>query len=299
MSDFNKKFQLGGKPFIIAAVTYIIGYSLLHWIFYLKYYLIPVKEMVFLFWLPFLFAWLPVWIWVKPALRNFNFRRKDDPEFKLSALASFLIAIPAIIAQHYLETATGALTSLNSIYEYATKPATRYYSIRTQFLGKDLMGVSYSTDLSGKYNKNYNMHAAVAIPIFEKASDTVGVRKSEYWLIQKYSKTISNRKNDIEKRNEYERFKAESLANFDTLNLKNITYLQHIKNADLQDTYERAVYSSLTEVPYRPVLFLFKTDPFEKRNGNTLYWFAGTFVAAIIVWFLIISALDLKEKSLI
>ncbi|MCH5690222.1 hypothetical protein LWM68_41950 [Niabella sp. W65] len=136
---------------------------------------------------------------MKPALRNFNFRRKGDPEFKLSALASFLIAIPAIIAQHYLETATGALTSLNSIYEYATKPATRYYSIRTQFLGKDLMGVSYSTDLSGKYNKNYNMHAAVAIPIFEKASDTVGVRKSEYWLIQKYSKTISNRKNDIEK----------------------------------------------------------------------------------------------------
>lgn len=296
MSDLIRKFRLGGRPFIKAAVIFIGIYSLLHWVLYLKYYLIPVKEMVFLFWLPFLFAWLPVWIWVKPALRNFKFRRKDDPEFKLSALASFLIAIPAIIAQHYLETATGALTSLNSIYEYAKKPATRYFSIRRQFLDKHLMGVSYGTSVSGRHNNNYNMYVAVALPIFEKASDTVGTRKSEYWLIQKYSKTISNRKSNIEKGNEYERFKAESLADFDTLNLKNITYLQHIKNVDLLDTYERAVYSSSMQVPYRPVLFLFKTDPFEKRNGNKLYWFAGVFAFSIIVWFLIISFLSLKQK---
>ncbi|MCH5599767.1 hypothetical protein [Niabella ginsengisoli] len=296
MNVFKEKFEIAGKPFLFIAISYILGYSFLHWLLYLKYYLIPVKEIIFGYWIPFLLVWIPIYIWLKPKLKKLSFKKKDTV-FRLMGLAAFMIAISTIVVQYYIETATGVLTELTSIKEYPNKPVTKYYSTKNYFIGREFKGVNYYTKVSGKRNRTYTMYAVIAVPIFEAVGDTMVQRSCSYWLVHKYQKNISNRKSFEEKQQIFEDFKKGSISNFDTLQLNNINYLERIGNVDLFDVYERAIYASSIEVPYRPVFFSMKTTSFSNRNGNKLLWSLVTFFMLCSIWMLALYLAKLKNEN--
>lgn len=128
MAGFTNKLKFIYKPFVIIATGFIITYTFLHWLLFIKAG-IPLKEEILNFWLPFGLPWIPVFIWLRPRIKLLQFKN-DNGSFFYQLIACIAIAIPTIIAQEYLITATGKLTQLDNISQILQHDKTKYYSIK-------------------------------------------------------------------------------------------------------------------------------------------------------------------------
>ena len=77
------------------------------------------------------------------------------------------MAAPVIIAQKYMETASGELTPLTYVEDIAKLPETKYYTIANFYIDTaQNKGTAYSADVSGKYGSRLNLHVFVSCPLY-------------------------------------------------------------------------------------------------------------------------------------
>src|ERR671911_270910 len=113
----KEKFNLVYLHFIIIAVCFIIIYTFLNWVLFIKTDFITIKEQVINFWMPCLLPWIPILIFLRPRIKLLSFKN-ENASFLYQFLAVFAIAAPTIITQGFLTTATGKLTQLENIRQY-------------------------------------------------------------------------------------------------------------------------------------------------------------------------------------
>lgn len=106
----------------------MVTYTFLHWVLFIKAG-IPLKENILKFWFPFTLPFIPVYIWLRPRLKLLQFK-DDKGSFGYQFLACMAMAVPTIIAQEYLATATGKLTELENIAQISQHDRTKYYSLK-------------------------------------------------------------------------------------------------------------------------------------------------------------------------
>ncbi len=128
MTGLIDKLKLIYKPFLIIAICFIAIYTFLHWALFIKAG-IPLKEDIIKFWLPFGLPFIPILIWLRPRIKLLHFRN-DNGSFGYQFLACIAIAIPTIIAQEYLITATGKLTQVEYVSQIDKTEKTKYYSLK-------------------------------------------------------------------------------------------------------------------------------------------------------------------------
>src|SRR5690349_17419906 len=112
MKRLSDKLRIIYVPFLLITVGFILVYTLLHWLLFIKA-AIPLKEDIVRFWLPFGLPIIPILIWLRPRLKLLSFKN-DNASFAYQFLALIAIAIPTIIAQEYLVAATGKQTVLDN-----------------------------------------------------------------------------------------------------------------------------------------------------------------------------------------
>ena len=88
MRDIPDKLRLIFKPFLIIAIGFILTYTFLHWLLFIKAG-IPLKEDIVKFWLPFGLPWIPVLIWLRPRIKLLRF--KNDKTHFFYQFSAFLI----------------------------------------------------------------------------------------------------------------------------------------------------------------------------------------------------------------
>jgi hypothetical protein len=136
MTGLTEKLKLIYKPFLVIAISIIAGYTLLNWLFIIKLHILSLNEEMVNFWIPFALPWIPLIMLLRPRIKLLNLKRKkggDLPSFYVF-IAGFAIVIPTIIAQSYLQTATGKLTKLYSISQIDKQEATKYYNLKNFYL---------------------------------------------------------------------------------------------------------------------------------------------------------------------
>ncbi|MBS1529548.1 MAG: rhomboid family intramembrane serine protease [Bacteroidetes bacterium] len=122
------------------------------------------------FWAPWVFPWIPILIWLRPRIKLLNLKNKKgkgDPLFGYMMLASFTIAVPIMVSQAYLETATGKLTQLQRISQIDSLPQTKFYTVNAFYADKQLARVKPVFKISGKYNSDFDMYIYVAVPVYD------------------------------------------------------------------------------------------------------------------------------------
>ncbi len=296
MSSFKKKFDIAGKPFFMILLCYMAVYSFLHWLLGLRYELIPAKEIVWRLWAPLVLVWIPVWLVLKPRLKKAGFTGKNGPAaLRLSALAAVLIAICTCIAQFFTVVATGRFSRLTDIKAYANQPPTAFYTLENYFIDKDHKGVMYSTRVYGKRNRRLELNVLVAMPLWASATDSVVGKNSNYWIVCRYSKSISNRSSQEKKDALFSAFKDQAMKRFDTTGFGAVNYLERVQNPRMFDDYERAVYASSIGVTHRPVMFTIPQKSIgDRRRNGFLALSVGLFLSAAI-WLLATRYTRLKE----
>lgn len=170
MKGLSDKIKLIYKPFFIIAICFIATYTFLHWVLFIQAG-IPLKEDIVKFWLPFGLPFIPILIWLRPRINLLQFKN-ENASFGFQLLACIAIAIPTIIAQEYLITATGKLTSVDNVSQIDKTEKTKYYSLKNYYIDKQRIAVRNTATVTGKHNTDFNMLIYVALPILENIADT-------------------------------------------------------------------------------------------------------------------------------
>ena len=295
MKGLTDKLRLIYKHFVLIAIGFILTYTLLHWLLFIKAG-VPLKEDIVKFWLPFGLPWIPILIWLRPRIKLLNFKN-DNASFGYQFLASITIAIPTIITQEYLVTATGKLTQLDNISQITKSEQTKYYSLKNYYIDKQHIAVQNTASVTGKHNENFNMLIYVAIPILENNADTL---KSEqkYWLGKEYNERISNRLSDQEKDDKYKVFAEKCQKEFEKTDFSKFTYLEVIGNTEDHDEYNNALKKINQNTSADNIVFEAKTEPFEARNGKKLTWIFGSLGIGLFAFFIFLLFPKFQESKL-
>ncbi|HTB52482.1 MAG TPA: rhomboid family intramembrane serine protease [Ferruginibacter sp.] len=167
-----QKFKIVYSRLLVITISFIIAYTFLRWLLFIKFNVFDLREDVLNFWLPIVLPWIPLLIWLQPRTKLFSQQtksgKKKNPAMGYLLLASFAIAVPTIIAQSYLETATGKLTALSNIGEISQHAPTKYYTLKNYYIDKDNKQIKYSSDVSGKHDEDLNLHIYIASPLTDK-----------------------------------------------------------------------------------------------------------------------------------
>lgn len=170
MSQFSQKVKLIFIPFVIVCFATVAVVTLLHWLLFIKYRIFLVDDDIINAWAPIVAPGIPILIWLRPRMKLLDLKSRRTGKDPLGAyifVAWIIIAIPTVIAQSYLETATGKLTELNYISEIIHQPPTKYYTTQHYYVNKNMVHVKTVFDVSGKYNSDFNMTIYVTTPVFD------------------------------------------------------------------------------------------------------------------------------------
>ena len=295
MKGINDKLKIIYKPFLLIAIGFILTYTFLHWALFIKAG-IPLKEDIVKFWLPFGLPFIPILIWLRPRIKLLHFKN-DNGSFGFQFLACIAIAIPTIIAQEYLITATGKLTVVENVAQIDKTEKTKYYSLKNFYIDKQRIAVRNTASVTGKNNTDFNMLIYVAMPIFENIGDT-SKTESKYWLGKKYSERISNSLSDQEKDAKYKVFAEQKQKEFEETNFSDFKYLEVIGNTEDHDEFNKAIEKSEIVKGNQQLVFEAKTEPFENRNGKKLEWIFGSLAIGVLAYFIFLLFPKFQENQL-
>ncbi|MET0393712.1 MAG: rhomboid family intramembrane serine protease [Chitinophagaceae bacterium] len=296
MNKLHEKVRLIFLPFLLIAAGFILLYSFLNWLLLIQSGLVSLKEDIVNFWLPFLLPWIPALIWLRPRIKLLKFK-KDNGSFALLFIATLLIALPTILAQQYLETATGKLTRLDNTGQLDQARPTKYYSLNEYYIDKSQAGIRAVSTVSGKYNRDLNFAMYVTLPILVSAADTAGT-ETVCWLGKKYSETISNKISDAEKNEKYKLFAERVQTEFDSTDFSRFSYLEKAGNTDDHDEFDKAIQSSPVAAGKAPIVLLPRQGAFADRNGSMPAWILLAFGGGLVAWFLLLLLFKFDEAAL-
>ncbi len=294
-----KKLNLFYLPFLFIAIGLCVVYTFFNWLFIINLQLFSIKEIVINFGIPLGLPWIPILIYFRPRIKLLSLKTKKGSwiDFYMIILW-FALSIPNIIAQGYLEKASGKLTELDNISRINNQEQTKYYTLKKFYIDKAHIGIHPSFDVSGKQDQDFNMHIYVALPILGSQADTSG-SSCFAWLGVDYSKRISNRLDEKEKEERYKTFANESQQNFDQKDVNQFIYLDRVGHTDDGDGFKEAVKKCRKYSANNTSVFLAVNEPFENRLGNTLEWIFGAFTVGALVWLvmILIPKFDAHEVS--
>ncbi len=286
MKNLKQKIFLIFIPFLIIAAGFIGGYTLLNWLLFVRNDYHPFREDIISIWLPFLLPWVPIFIWLKPRLKLLRIT-KENASFAFQFIASFTIAIPTMLAQNWLDTASGELTKLDCISEIQEKKLTKYYALENYYIDKTNIGTYSTADVSGKYSSDLNFRIYIVMPVQCKAADTIK-GESSFFLGTKYIKTISNRLSDEEKQEHFKTFAEISQLDFDNSSFQNFEYLERTGNSIDGEGYSEAMKKCKLVSHHDPIAFIEHKDQFSERSGSSFGWIFKSFGIGLVVWFIML-----------
>jgi rhomboid protease GluP len=276
------KFRQLFLPALLLSVGFTIGYSLLHWLLVAKTGWIPLDEDVVALWLPGGLAWiLVIWL-IQPRLRYLNLRdKRNNLPFLYHFAAVAVVAVPALVAQAYVRTATGDVTHVKDAGLIATGPRSKFY-VADSICMHIYRPISKAfVEASGKRSDNLNFDLYVMAPVC--SSDSAVAAQTITWLGLHYHQAMSNSAPSEDKERTYKSFVRESLAAFNAEDPRRYQFLENIgRNADrkrFEKTLQAASYTLAA-----PIILIPHLAAYERRTGNRLQWSLVTFLVSPLVW---------------
>ncbi|MEN8155543.1 MAG: rhomboid family intramembrane serine protease [Bacteroidota bacterium] len=292
------KLQIIYKPAVLTLILLVVGYTFLHWLIFIELQLFSLRTMILDFGIPITSAGLIAWIYIRPKLKIL------DLEIDTGSLIDFYtmlfwvgMTIPTVMAQDYIQTATGKLTELTSINTINNHEETKYYTLDNYYIDKNSVGVYHDYEVvTTRTSSNLHLRIYFALPVFE-SEDEVDVKTPIGWLGHEYRKTIDNRLSKGEKEAEHKKFTEESQNDFNDREFSGFTYFDRLGNSKEFDCFSNAIRTNKKFIA-TDVILVGVSEPYSARNGNKLFWIFGSSLIGCIVWLLLISATSFDTEEL-
>ncbi|WP_343303684.1 hypothetical protein AAHN97_19180 [Chitinophaga niabensis] len=281
MESFYKKVRLVFVPYLVLLVISLAAYSFFNWRFYLLHPSDHIQEAVMLVILPIGLAIVAVLTWLRPRLRLLTVPSpKTSPQFTLNILSIMAVAIPIILFQYLLLSATGDLRKVHAPSDIAKAGYAKYYSVE-EFA--DLKKYAYIRFATTSANKGRTLihHQYFAMPLIDKSTfannyfseDTsltfmklfIEGNFPPVWACMEYTFRIKKKENTREKEDE---FIENCKKDFYQKGFSNIVYMDRLGDNGLQREYRKTI---VKEDRHQELIILgAQFTPFEKRYDREL-----------------------------
>ncbi|WNO10075.1 rhomboid family intramembrane serine protease [Teredinibacter sp. KSP-S5-2] len=292
LNEIEIKLKEVYLPYLVVSIGAIIFYGLFRWLFDIKLSVLPLKEDLINFWIPFALPWIPILIWLRRRIRILNANGRDGNGFFLYQFAmAGAIAVPIILSQNYLEKISYDLVSIEEIHEIQNLKSEKFFNVQSFGVDKKECLHYVTVRASGRYNENLNLYLYVTCP-FDNAKNI--------WYGVKYTKSLSNRISDDKKNSEYRSFLEMSEKNFSTYDFQNIKYFEKLGYTDDRDGFFKAIREGKSHLDKKEqVILVPRAEHFDQDLGNTYFWIFGSFGigAFVIFWMVIIPGIDVRELN--
>lgn len=290
MNNIKTKFQVVYIPFLIVSIGTIIFYNIFRWTLDIKLGILPLKEDLLNFWIPFGLPWIPILIWLRRRIRILNIRgKRDNGYFGYQFVMAASMALPIIISQNYIEKSSFNLNEISSISKVKELKHEKYFKV-TSFDVDQKSSLPYLTArTSGRNNESLNFYLYLACPFDGTNSIWYGVE---------YQTNLNNRISEQKKNSEYRTFLNKSEKEFKTYNFQDVQYFERLGYSDTRDGFIEAIKESNVDLNKNEQIILVpKKDVFENRLGNSFPWIFGSYGigAFVILIMILIPNIDKKE----
>lgn len=291
MNNIGSKIKEVYLPFLVVSIGTILFYNLFRWTLDIKLGILPLKEDLLNYWIPFSLPWIPILIWLRRRIRILNIRgKRDNGYFGYQFAMVAAIAVPIIISQNYIEKASFALVSISSPYEVINETNEKYFDISSFQVSKNASLPYVTARTSGRNNESLYFYLYLACP-FDYSENV--------WYGVKYSKNLSNHVSDDKKNSEYRIFVEKSEREFDTYDFQKVKYFEKLGYSNDRDGFIEAIKEKNPDVKESEQIILIpKSDVFEERLGNTFPWIFGSFGIGALVLLLMVVIPKIDEKEL-
>ena len=256
----------------------VFGLAFFRWILCLQFSIIDIKEEVWVLWLPLIFPWIPITLWLRQRFRILTFKRDNDKgRFFFQLISWGVMTAMLFISQAYMTTATGKLQELSDIKEIGKVEKTRYYKL-SDFSVAPYFGGSY-TDFrtSGKYNQNLNFDVYFVTPILSDTTERINAIP-KFWYGVKYKEQISNKISNEEKERKYKAFYDECIRKMNEYDFHSLDHFERKPTSDDRQNYLKAIEARTKQKADNNFIVLEPVqEKYEDRNGKKLVWIFGSF----------------------
>lgn len=286
------KLKFVFRPFMLALMGLMSGYSFLHWIVVVKFALFRPKDEVTELIIPALLSILLVWFYIYPKVKVLRLRE----HFFYAIVAWIGLVIPTAIAQDYMATATATLVELASIGEIDRPEPAKFYTLKSYHPDKKI-SPSYTTyDVSGRNSEDFNMHLYVVCPMREDANDSL-IGKPSVWLGSYYKERVSNRMKHERKEEAYNLFIKQGRMRFANKGASLGAYFERIDSRSKHyDGFIKAISLYSKEVS-EPIILMEMNESLYTKNEDNKQRLLIALLIVTMVWLLmaVIPKIDPKE----
>ena len=167
MNNQTEKLRLIYIPFLIIALSVIVGYTYLNWLIMIKLQLFTFNETIVNNLPPFIITCIAVFIFLRPRIKllSLSATKFGDPLLLFQFIAVILICLPTIVTQNYMVMATGKLTKLENITQIDKHVTSKYYSLKDYFIDKKDTKIYSTSYVSGRGSQYLDLEIYVVCPI--------------------------------------------------------------------------------------------------------------------------------------
>lgn len=297
MANLRPKITIVFLPYVLVSATVILVMSLAKWLFEVKYGLLMFDTFRFDTGVSVILSLVLVIIVMRKRVHILDTRDKygrPDHSVYYFLMPLFLV-LPVNFAINYVGSACYSLKHVRTADEIMQQPRTRYYAIDTVKLLKNGLVSSFDRYTSSKGSTlNFSYYAAYPFAI---AKDNDFMPK--IWYVLHYSDEMSNSDGAVKKTLAYIRFINDCTKSVEAVP---VSGLQPVYFDNLPDGRFRSgiLQNVLHYSGYGESLILLSPvyKPFEERAGNNALYFFISWLAGLLVIFIIIIASPVKKNKL-
>lgn len=263
------------------AVTFgtVFGLAFLRWLLCIQFSMLDIKEEIWVLWLPLIFPWIPITLWLRQRFRVLTVKKGDTDKarFFFQIISWGIMTAMLFVSQAYLTTSTGKLETLSSIKDIDNVEKVRYYKL-TNFSVATYFGGTY-TDFrtSGKYNQYLNFDIYFIMPIVTDTSQHIA-DIPKHWYGVKYKEQISNKISNEEKERKYKEFYDECIQKMNNYNFHSLDHFERKPKSDDRINFLKAIEARINQPTDESFIVLEPVqETYESRNGNKFAWIFGSF----------------------
>lgn len=273
MQHYLKKVYHILPIFLLAVFLCVSLLGISRYLLDYKFQILDLNEEVWDLYLPMILSVISL-ILMRKRIGILRHANPNKDNFIYFVICGIALCAALVSSQFYYKIKFSQNQTIPDIHQISLDKNVNRIKINSYFVDGAYLSSQFTRDVTGKYGNDLNFHFYFVAAILKDSLEEPKNDLPEVWFANHFSKTISNRLSDEEKRIEYNSFREKCYYDLAHFNFYNNAYFIKVPNSDKKEVYERLILNVVDNPQNREVIFLSPSNgKFNDDGGSVLSWF--------------------------